>query len=173
MMHGSEWDMEMWRPEVENVTRGCSPSMTFSTAGCHNFHVPRTTVSYVLSYHQVQESWIISERNVIESETRDKMVVWEFCLQDGGVSESFTHRMAAWEICLQDGSVSESFTHKLAAWKFCLQDVGVSDSFTYKMAAWEICLQDGGNSAFLRDLPTRWRRFWEFRLYIMFAMFTL
>jgi len=71
------------------------------------------------------------------------MVVWEFCLQ---------------EICLQDGSVSESFTHKLAAWKFCLQDVGVSDSFTYKMAAWEICLPDGGNSAFLRDLPTRWRR---------------
>jgi len=23
-------------------------------------------------------------------------------LQDGGVSESFTHKMAAWEICLQD-----------------------------------------------------------------------
>ena len=34
---------------------------------------------------------------------------WEFCLQNGGVSESFTHKMAAWEICLQDGGVSESY----------------------------------------------------------------
>jgi len=32
-----------------------------------------------------------------------KMAVWEFCLQDGGVSESFTHKLAAWENCLQDG----------------------------------------------------------------------
>jgi len=31
------------------------------------------------------------------------MASWEFCLQDGGVSEGFTHKMAAWEICLQDG----------------------------------------------------------------------
>jgi len=31
------------------------------------------------------------------------MAAWEFCLQDGGVSESFSHKMAAWEICLQDG----------------------------------------------------------------------
>jgi len=31
------------------------------------------------------------------------MAAWEICLQDGGVSESFTHKTAAWEICLQDG----------------------------------------------------------------------
>jgi len=27
----------------------------------------------------------------------------------------FTHDMAAWEICLQNGGVSEGFTHKMAA----------------------------------------------------------
>ena len=43
-----------------------------------------------------------------------KMAVWKFCLQDGGVSESFFRKMAAWKICLQDGSVSESFTRKAA-----------------------------------------------------------
>ena len=32
-----------------------------------------------------------------------KMVTWEFFLQDGGVSEGFTHKMAACEFCLQDG----------------------------------------------------------------------
>jgi len=48
--------------------------------------------------------------------------------------------------------------YKMAAWEICLQDVGVSEGFTYKMAAWEICVQDGGNAAFLRVLPTRWRR---------------
>jgi len=36
-------------------------------------------------------------------------------LQDGGVSESFTHKMAAWEFCLQDGGDSESFTHTMVA----------------------------------------------------------
>ena len=54
MTHRSEWDMEMWRPEVENVTRG---------------RIPRTTVSYVMLYGQLQESWIISGlqwRNVNE-----------------------------------------------------------------------------------------------------------
>ena len=51
---------------------------------------------------------------------------WESGLQDGGVSESFTHKMAAWEFCLQDGGVSESFTHKMTAWEFCLQYGGVS-----------------------------------------------
>jgi len=43
MTHGNEWDMEIWRPEVENVTRG------------------RDCVSYVLSYDQLQQSWIISK----------------------------------------------------------------------------------------------------------------
>jgi len=69
MTHRSERNMEIWRPEVENVTRGRSPSVTFSTEGRHNFHVPRTTVSYVLSYGQLQESRIISDlqwRNVTE-----------------------------------------------------------------------------------------------------------
>jgi len=42
---------------------------------------------------------------------------WEFCLQDGGVSESFTHKMVACEFCLQDGNVSE----------FYPQDGGVGD----------------------------------------------
>ena len=37
-------------PKVENVTRGCSPSVTFSTDGRHNFYVPHSRVSYVLSY---------------------------------------------------------------------------------------------------------------------------
>jgi len=54
--------------------------------------------------------------------------------------------MAAWEFCLQDGGVSEGFTHKTVACEFCLQDVGVSESFTHKLAAWEICPQDGGVS---------------------------
>ena len=35
MTHGSEQDMEIWRPKVENVTRGC------------DFHVPRTTVCHM------------------------------------------------------------------------------------------------------------------------------
>ena len=76
--------------------------------------------------------------------------------------------MVAWEFCLQDGGVSERFAYKMAAWEFFLQNGGVSGSFSHKMAAWEICLQDGGNVAFLSvypqdggvgDLPTRWRRF--------------
>ena len=33
---------------------------TISTEGRHNFHVPRPTVCHVLSYGQLQESWIIS-----------------------------------------------------------------------------------------------------------------
>jgi len=42
------------------------------------------------------------------------MAVWEFFyLQDGGISESFTHKMAAWEICLQDGCVFESLEYIL------------------------------------------------------------
>jgi len=55
----------------------------------------------------------------------------KFCLQDGGVSESFTHKTTAWEFCLQYGGVSEDFAHKMAAWEFCLQDGGVSESFKY------------------------------------------
>ena len=42
MTHGTEWDMEIWRPEVENVALG------------------HDCVSYVLSYGHLQESWIIS-----------------------------------------------------------------------------------------------------------------
>ena len=56
---------------------------------------------------------------------------WEFCLQDGGISESFTHKMAVWEFCLQDGGISESFAHKMAAWEICLQDCGISENLEY------------------------------------------
>jgi len=37
---------------------------------------------------------------------------WEFCLQDGGVSESFTQKMAAWEFCLQDGGNAKQTKRK-------------------------------------------------------------
>jgi len=60
---------------------------------------------------------------------------------------SFTHKMVVWEFCLEDGSVCEFFTHKMAACEFCPKD-GVFESFTQKMSAWEICLQDGGNTRF-------------------------
>ena len=73
MTDGSEWDMEIWRPEVEHVTQGAA----------RVWHVqPRVVIfpcrtnyrlSYVLSYDQLQESWIISKRNAIESETRDRL----------------------------------------------------------------------------------------------------
>jgi len=43
----------------------------------------------------------------------------------------FTHKMAACEFCLQDGGVSESFTHNMAAWEICLQNDGVSESLEY------------------------------------------
>ena len=52
------------------------------------------------------------------------MAACEFCLQDGGVSESFTHNMAALKFCLQNGGVSKSFTHKMAGGRIA-----------YKMAA--------------------------------------
>ena len=45
MTDSSEWDMEIWRPKVEHVTRGRSP-----TNDCP---------SYVLSSDQLQDSWII------------------------------------------------------------------------------------------------------------------
>jgi len=48
-----------WKYDNPRLTR-LRPHVTFSTSGHHNFHVPRTTVSYVLSYGQLQESWIIS-----------------------------------------------------------------------------------------------------------------
>ena len=66
-------------PEVENVARGRSPSVTFSIEGHHNFHVPRTTVCHMFCH-------------------MTKMVAWEFFVQDGGVSESFgkiAYKMAA------------------------------------------------------------------------------
>jgi len=75
MTNGSEWDMEIWQPEVENVrSQGwkChTPSCDLFNLGSSYFHVPQTTVCHVLSYDQLQKSWIISKRNAIESETRD------------------------------------------------------------------------------------------------------
>ena len=43
MTDSSEWDMEIWRPEVEHVTRGRSP------IECDMFNV-----SYVLSSNQLK-----------------------------------------------------------------------------------------------------------------------
>jgi len=40
------------------------------------------------------------------------MTACEFCLQDGGVSESFTHKMAAWKFCLQDGGNAKQTKRK-------------------------------------------------------------
>jgi len=55
------------------------------------------------------------------------MAAWEFCLQDGGVSEGFTHKMAAWEFCLQDGGVSESLTHNMAATEDVIESLDQTD----------------------------------------------
>jgi len=64
------------------------------------------------------------------------MAAWEFCLQDGGVSEGFTHKMAARELCLQDGGVSEGLPTR---WR--------CGSFAYNMAAFlRVFPQDGGNA---------------------------
>ena len=96
---------------------------------------------------------------------------WEFCLQDGVVSESFTHKMAAWEICLQDSgnaAISESFAYKTTAWefwptkwrrfwRFYPQDGGVEVLPTRWRHFWQSYLQDGG----MGDLPTRW---WQCRI---------
>jgi len=38
-----------------------------------------------------------------------KMAAWKFFLQNGGISEGFTHKMAVWEICIQHGGISESY----------------------------------------------------------------
>jgi len=56
-----------------------------------------------------------------------KMAVWEFCLPDGGVSESFTHKMAAWKICLQDGGNTTFLSVLPTRWR--------RERFAYKMAA--------------------------------------
>jgi len=46
------------------------------------------------------------------SEAGHKMAACEFCLQNGGVSKSFTHKMAAWENCLQDGGNAKQAKRK-------------------------------------------------------------
>ena len=35
MTHGSEWDMEIGLPSIEDVTLGLRPRVTCSTSGCH------------------------------------------------------------------------------------------------------------------------------------------
>jgi len=70
MTHGSEWNMEIRRPEVENVARGRSPSVTFSTEGRHNFHVPRTTVCHtfcrITNYNNLESISGLQWQNVSE-----------------------------------------------------------------------------------------------------------
>ena len=57
-----------WKYEFENVTRGRSLSVTFSTEGRHNFHVPRTTVCHMFcrmaSYKNLESG--LQWRNVNE-----------------------------------------------------------------------------------------------------------
>jgi len=53
---------------------------------------------------------------------------------------SFTHKMAAWEFCLQDGGVSDSFTHKMATRKICLQDGGDAKQTKRKQKQRRICI---------------------------------
>jgi len=99
MTHGSKWTLKYDEPKVENVTPGRSPSVTFNrwrtaVSGTWKYDDPglkmshslawyfqppvvmfpcptNDCVSYVLSYDQLQKSWIISKRNAIESETWD------------------------------------------------------------------------------------------------------
>jgi len=49
-----------------------------------------------------------------------KMAAWEFCLQDGGVSEGFTHKMAAWENCLQDGGNAKQTKRQQKQCRICI-----------------------------------------------------
>jgi len=98
------------------------------------------------------------------------MAAWEICLRDCGVSGSLAYKMAASLGVLptrwRRGNFAYkmaaflSFTKNRAAWEICRQDGGVSKSLTYKMAAMprsECYPQDGG----VKNLPTRWPRFWE------------
>ena len=63
-VHGTEWDMENWK--YDNPQLECD----IFNRGSSYFHVPSTTVCHMLlSYGQLQESWIISglqRRNVNE-----------------------------------------------------------------------------------------------------------
>jgi len=43
---------------------------------------------------------------------QQQLAAWEFSLQDGGVSEGFTHKMAAGDICLQDGGNAKQTKRK-------------------------------------------------------------
>ena len=87
MTDGSEWNMEIWRPEVVRHTRA-QPECDMFNQGSSYFHVQRTTVCHMFC-----------------------RMTNKICLQDSGVGdlsircghESFAHKMAAWEICLQDG----------------------------------------------------------------------
>jgi len=47
MMHSSEWTLKYDEPETENVTRGRSPSATFTTEGSSYINVARTTVLHM------------------------------------------------------------------------------------------------------------------------------
>jgi len=49
-----------------------------------------------------------------------KMAAWEFCLQNGGVSEGFTHKMAAWENCLQDGGNAKQTKRQQKQRRICI-----------------------------------------------------
>ena len=48
------------------------------------------------------------------------MTAWEFCLQDGGVSEGFTHKVASCEFCLQDGGNAKQTNRKQKQRRICI-----------------------------------------------------
>jgi len=54
------------------------------------------------------------------------MAAREFCLQDGGFSERFTHKMAAWEFCLQDGGDKQNENKNNVEYIFRLHLVNVA-----------------------------------------------
>ena len=136
MTHGSEWDMEIWRPEVKDVTWGRSPSVTFSTEGRHisMSHERLCVICFV-----VWPRWAY------------KMAAWEICLQDNG-------KARFWEFYPQEGGVGVLPTKWRCFWELYPQDGAVEVLPTRWRRFWQFQPQDGGAG----DLPTRWRRFGEF-----------
>ena len=124
-----------WRTVVSGTWKYDDPRLKISHSGCAlAWHFqPRVVifpcptndcVSYVLSYDQDGGVGVFPTRWRRFWVLPTKMAMWEFCLQDGGVSESFTHKMAVWEIF-----------YKMATFLTVLPTIWWHGSFAYKMAA--------------------------------------
>jgi len=73
MMHSSEWTLKYDEPETENVTRGRSPSATFTTEGSSYINVARTTVLHM--FCRMTSHWLkIVYRLLRGGETRVSIV---------------------------------------------------------------------------------------------------